>query len=86
MLIGGGATVVVPLAGLVDVEKECARLQAELAQLEKQLAALEGRLANESFLSRARPDVVEAERQKAADWTTRSEQLRAKVESLCGRR
>ncbi|HEX5829389.1 MAG TPA: valine--tRNA ligase [Gemmatimonadaceae bacterium] len=84
VLLPGGGAVEVPLAGLVDVEKECARLRGELAQLEKQLAALQGRLASETFVSRAPAAVVEAEREKARDWETRRLQLRDKVSALCG--
>ncbi|MHB1224332.1 MAG: valine--tRNA ligase, partial [Gemmatimonadaceae bacterium] len=83
-LLTGGASVVVPLAGLVDLDRECAKLRTELAQLEKQLGALESRLANEGFLARAPQDIVAAERQKALDWTARRDQLREKVRALCG--
>jgi len=72
------------LAGLVDLEKECARVSTELAQLEKQLGALQQRLANDSFVSRAKPEVVEAERAKLGDWATRREQLAGKKRTLCG--
>ncbi|HEY0972845.1 MAG TPA: valine--tRNA ligase [Gemmatimonadales bacterium] len=84
VVLPGGASAAVPLAGLVDVEKECARLRSELTQLEKQLAALEGRLSNDGFVSRAPAQVVEAERQKARDWSVRRDQLREKVAGLCG--
>ena len=83
-LIAGGSSVVVPLGGLVDLEKECRRLRAELEALEKQLAALRGRLGNESFLARARPDVVEAERRKEQEWSARRDGLAEKVRGLCG--
>jgi valyl-tRNA synthetase len=83
-VLGGGAELVVPLAGIVDVDKECAKLTKELAELDKQLGALRGRLGNDGFTSRAPAAVVEAERQKERDWTTRREQLAAKVASLCG--
>ncbi len=83
-VLAGGTSLVVPLAGLVDVEKECARLRGELASLEKQLTALSGRLSNEGFVSKAPAAVVEAERKKLGEWTTRQEQLRDKVRSLCG--
>src|SRR5688572_7628700 len=59
-----GSEVVLPLAGTIDIAKECARLQQELAALEKQLGALRQRLANENFVSRAKPEIVEAEREK----------------------
>ena len=83
-VLAGGTSLVVLLAGLVDVDKECARLRGELTSLEKQLQALEGRLANEKFVAKAPPDVVEAERRKMAEWSERRQQLREKVQSLCG--
>jgi len=83
-LLSDGSEVRVLLAGLVDLAKECARVSADLAQLEKQLGALEQRLANESFVSRARPDVVEGERKKLEEWSTRREQLTSKKRTLCG--
>ena len=84
VLLADGSHVVVPLAGTVDVNKECARLDQELSQLEKQLASLEQRLANENFTARAKPDVVEAERRKLGEWRTRREQLAGKKKALCG--
>jgi valyl-tRNA synthetase len=68
----------------VDVQKECARLAGELGALEKQLGALRARLASDGFVTRARPDVVEAERQKEQEWSARREQLARKVAQLCG--
>lgn len=82
VLISGGIEVVVPLAGMIDLNKERQRLTTELAQLEKQLAALEGRLANEGFVAKAPAAVVEAERTKALDWKSRASQLRTKLQAL----
>jgi valyl-tRNA synthetase len=79
MLLSQGIELVVPLAGMIDLEKEKQRLATELAQLDKQSAALAGRLANEAFVAKAPPAVVDAERAKLADWQSRSEQLRAKL-------
>jgi valyl-tRNA synthetase len=86
VILSGGTELSVPLEGLIDVAKECAKLQGELAGLEKQLAALEGRLANEGFISRAPANVVEAERLKRTEWITRRDLLRTRVEALCGGR
>ena len=83
-LLGDGSQVTVPLAGAVDVEKECARLGGDLERLESQLAALAARLGNEKFTTRAKPEVVEAERRKFEEWTARREQLRGRVKALCG--
>jgi valyl-tRNA synthetase len=81
-LLGGGAEVVVPLAGLVDLAKEREKLAKELDQLDRQLAALRARLANPGFTSRAPAAVVEAERDKARGWAERREQLAAKIAAL----
>jgi valyl-tRNA synthetase len=77
-VLGGGAEVVVPLAGLVDLAREREKLDKELASLDAQLAALRGRLANAGFAARAPAAVVEAERDKARAWAERREQLAAK--------
>jgi valyl-tRNA synthetase len=74
---------VVPLAGLVDLDRECARLRSELSELERHLGSLEQRLANERFAAKAPASVVEAERQKQREWSARREQLARKVEELC---
>ncbi|MEP6620071.1 MAG: valine--tRNA ligase [bacterium] len=84
VILSGGTQLIIPLAGLIDVEKECARLNTELANLEKQLTALEGRLGNAGFVDRAPANVVEAERAKLIEWTTRRDLLRTRVEALCG--
>ncbi|MBL8984033.1 MAG: hypothetical protein JNL26_17740, partial [Gemmatimonadetes bacterium] len=76
--------VILPLGGMVDVGKEIARLTTELESLDKQLTALRGRLANENFTSRAKPEIVEAERVKEREWSERREQLAAKLKSFGG--
>jgi valyl-tRNA synthetase len=83
-LLSDGSQLTVPLAGVVDLEKECARLGGELERLDAQLAGLAARLANEKFVTRAKPEVVEAERRKHEEWTARREQLRGRVKALCG--
>jgi valyl-tRNA synthetase len=84
VIIPGGTELVVPLEGLIDVEKECARLRTELAALEKQLTALEARLENPGFVQRAPANVVESERVKAQEWRSRRDLMRSRIEGLCG--
>ncbi|GAC1479844.1 MAG: valine--tRNA ligase [Gemmatimonadaceae bacterium] len=83
-LLPDGSEVVIALAGLIDVTKECAKLRSELGNLEKQTVALEQRLANPGFVQRAPRNVVDAEQAKLGEWKTRGAQLRSKVASLCG--
>ncbi len=83
-VLPSGLELVLPLAGMVDVAKERARLQGELDGLVKQLEGLRGRLANEKFTAKAPPAVVEAERAKEREWSARADQLRSKVAELAG--
>jgi len=65
-VITDSARIFIPLAELVDVEKELARLDKEKAGAEKDAAAIEGRLSNETFVSKAPERVVASEREKLA--------------------
>ena len=59
------ARVLMPMAELVDLEAERARLEKELDKARAQLEAQNKKLANESFVSRAPEAVVNAERERA---------------------
>jgi len=62
----GACEVIVPLADLVDIDAEKARLLKEKKKLENDLMGIERKLANDSFLSKARPEIIEREREKLA--------------------
>jgi valyl-tRNA synthetase len=81
-LLRDGFELVVPLAGMVDLDKERRRLETEAEQLHTQLVALDGRLANEKFTAKAPAHIVEAERAKAAEWRERHAQLLARIARL----
>ncbi|PQA42925.1 valine--tRNA ligase [Amnimonas aquatica] len=63
----GAMTLGVPLAGLIDVGAELARLDKEIARLGQEVARVEAKLGNESFVARAPAEVVAKEREKIAD-------------------
>jgi valyl-tRNA synthetase len=79
-----GSTVFVPLANVIDVNKECRRLRDELQRADRQLGTVRERLANPAFTDQAKPDVVEGARRQEQELAVRAEQLRSKVASLCG--
>ena len=66
--IVSGVEVYLPLAGLIDVEKETARLTKERDNIEKEMTRLSGKLSNEGFTSKAPAAVVAAERAKLAGY------------------
>jgi valyl-tRNA synthetase len=74
--IAEGVTILVPLTGLVDVEKEKERVTRELAKVEKDLAILEKKLGNESFVSRAPAAVIAKDRERHAELETARGKLR----------
>ena len=62
-----GIEVYLPLAGLIDVEKETARLNKELAAIDKELSRVEGKLGNAGFLAKAPEAVIVKEKAKAEE-------------------
>jgi len=71
-----------PLAGLIDVAAEKARLDKELEKIAKELAKSQGKLANENFLANAKPEVVQQERDRLTEWETRHGQLLEMIAKL----
>ncbi|WP_418627135.1 valine--tRNA ligase [Anaerosinus sp.] len=59
-----GVEVYLPLKGLIDVEKETARLNKELATLDKELARVSGKLSNAGFVAKAPAEVIAKEKEK----------------------
>jgi valyl-tRNA synthetase len=83
-VLTGGTEIIVPLAGLIDVDKECARLRGEVAELAKQITAREGRLSNVKYVERAPAEVVANDRAILEEMKSKRDQLVGKVRSLCG--
>ena len=68
--LAGTIEVMVPMAGVIDVDKELARLAKELDRLTAERGRLAGKLSNDNFVARAPADVVDKERAKLADIET----------------
>jgi valyl-tRNA synthetase len=81
-LATSGVTVFVPLAGLVDLDAERARLQKEIDNLTKQIERSEGLLANQGFVAKAPPDVIERERANSDELRTRRQQLSERLAEI----
>ena len=81
-LVVGGVTVHLPLAGMVDLEAERARLSKELEQTVQQIARTEKLLANPDFTSKAPAHIVQRERDKLAELQAQRDKLEAQLQSL----
>lgn len=75
LIISGDLEVYLPLASLVDAEKERSRIEKQLQKLSKELAGFDARLSNPSFLSGASEAVV-------SDTKTRASALREQLIAL----
>lgn len=81
----GELKVMVPLAGLIDIEAERTRLAKELDKTNTELQKTNGKLANEKFVANAPAEIVAGQRAKAADLETTIATLQgqlAKLETL----
>ena len=81
-VITDNARMFIPMAELVDLEKEKARIEKELANAEKQLAGQEAKLANQNFVTRAPEAVVNVEREKKAKLEALIDNLKISLENL----
>ncbi len=77
-----GVEIYLPLKGLIDVEKETARLSKELEKLEKEIKRLNGKLNNEGFLKKAPEQVVAGEKAKLADYEEKKKSVEGRISDL----
>ncbi|MBK8812174.1 MAG: valine--tRNA ligase [Acidobacteria bacterium] len=76
------AEIAVPLEGLIDFEKEIARLEGHLAKLETENERLNGQLSNANFVDRAPVEKVQGIRDRVAEIETQVSALRLNLEAL----
>ena len=72
----------IPLAGLIDLDKEKERLEKEIKRLEGSLAGIEKKLNNEKFVNNAPQEVVEKEKTKMKEWTSNINKLNELLSNL----
>ena len=71
-----GADIFLPLAGLIDLDTEIARIKKEIAATEGELKRLAGKLGNENFIAKAPAEVVEKEKAKQGVYEEKLESLK----------
>ncbi len=81
-VVVGRYEVYVPLAEVIDLEQERARLEKEIAQKERFLESVRKKLQNPQFLEKAPAEVVARERQKEQDARAELERLQANLAAL----
>ncbi|MBW4084730.1 valine--tRNA ligase [Paenibacillus sp. S150] len=79
-----GAELLLPLAGLIDIEQEIIRLEKEVQLLNSEVERVEKKLGNQSFVAKAPAKVIEEERAKQADYSAKREKVLARIAELRG--
>jgi valyl-tRNA synthetase len=79
-----GATVALPLEGVVDLPAESARLAKEIARLESEVAKMDAKLGNEGFVAKAPEEVVEELRERRAQEAASAAKLKHALEQIKG--
>jgi valyl-tRNA synthetase len=83
-VLRSGTEVFIPLAGVIDLDRERARLREEIGRIDGQIAGGEKKLSNESFVARAPENVVNYEREKLASFREQRGKLADKLAALEG--
>lgn len=79
-----GVEMFFPLAGLIDIDQEIARLEKEIASLNGEVERIEKKLANQGFMAKAPASVVEEERAKLADYADKREKVITRLAEMKG--
>ncbi len=81
-IVVDGATLVLPLGEVVDLAREKARLAKEIGRLDGEIAKIAAKLGNPQFIAKAKPEVVEDQREREADASRDRDRLRAAYDRL----
>ena len=77
-----GVEIYLPLKGLIDVEKETARLNKELVTLDKEISRLDKKLGNQGFLAKAPAEVVAGEQEKLKGYQEKQNAVKERLAYL----
>jgi valyl-tRNA synthetase len=83
-IVVGGGRFALPLAGMIDVDQERARLRKAAGKAREEVARIDKKLGNERFVANAPEEVVEQEREKRAAYLAEAEALEAALARLDG--
>ena len=76
------ATLALPLADVIDLDAERARLAKEIDKLAKEITGYDKKLANKAFLAKAPEDVVAEQHERRSDASEAKAKLEAALERL----
>ena len=72
----------VPLAGLIDINKEIGRLENQIQDMNGRLAAVNRKLENKNFVERAPENIINHEKEKKHNYENDLSKLQQNLDSL----
>jgi valyl-tRNA synthetase len=81
-IVHGEATFALPLAGVIDIPAEIARLEKDVAKEDIEIEKIDRKLSNEQFVAKAKPEVIEEQRERRAEAVERRLRLKAALKRL----
>ncbi|HTJ58046.1 MAG TPA: valine--tRNA ligase [Devosiaceae bacterium] len=81
-IVLGEATYALPLAGVIDLAAERARLSKEIGKLDGEIGGIDKKLSNEQFVAKAPEEVIEEQRGRRAEAADRRERIAAALARL----
>jgi len=81
-IVLGETTIALPLAGVIDMGSERTRLVREIEKSKAEIKKIDAKLANENFVAKAPPEVVEENRERRADFEATMRKLQAALKRV----
>ena len=80
--IVNGVEIILPLAGMVDIDKEIKRLEKELEDIESEIKRAKGKLNTDGFVNKAPEEVVQEERDKLEDYKNKKSKITKRLKEI----
>ena len=78
----GDREVEIPMAGIIDKDKEVARLQEEIEQLDHDIQRISNKLNNDGFIVKAPASIVEKEQKKMAAFEQKQIKMKKQLKAI----
>lgn len=78
----GEATLALPIADIIDLDKERARLKKEIDKLTSDIGKVDQKLSDQKFVANAPEEIIEENKARKAEWTTTLQKLSQALKQL----
>ena len=76
------ATLALPIADIIDLDKERARLKKEIDKLTSDIGKVDQKLADQKFVANAPEEIIEEQKSRKAEWTSTLQKLSQALKQL----